>query len=86
MDLDNLEERPLSTVIIEEVTYGDSTHVVMPWSCLSARNSRALHKVLEDQELEAGIELGFTIAGQNCGHVELETLSGLVKYHGVVLV
>ena len=62
MDLDNLEERPLSTVIIEEVSYGDSTHVVMPWSCLSARNSRALHKVLEDQELEAGIELGFTIA------------------------
>jgi len=62
MDLDLIEERPLSTTIVEEVTYGDSTHVVIPWSCLSARNGRALRSVLEDRQLEAGIELGFTIA------------------------
>lgn len=62
MNLEHLEERPLSTALVEEVTYGDSIHVVIPWSCLSSRNGRALRTVLEDRQLEAGIELGFSIA------------------------
>jgi len=50
-----------SATLISHINYGDSIHDVVPWSALSARNVRALREALLGEELEAGVEFGFTI-------------------------
>ena len=51
-----------TATLVSQMNYGDSIHVVIPWSVLSPRNGRALRSALVGKQLEAGIELGFTIS------------------------
>lgn len=51
-----------NATLASQIRYGDSIHVVIPWSALSHRNCRALRGAMEGKELEAGVELGFTIS------------------------
>lgn len=50
-----------SNLMIEELSYGDLVHAILPWSVLSGRNLRALHEVVANLKIDCGTEVGFSI-------------------------
>ena len=50
-----------SNLLIEELSYGDHVHSVIPWSVLSGRTLRALREVVENLKIDCGTDVGFSI-------------------------
>lgn len=50
-----------SNLLIEELSYGDLVHSVIPWSVLSGRTLRALREVVENFKIDCGTDVGFSI-------------------------
>jgi hypothetical protein len=50
-----------SSLLIEELHYGDLIHALIPWDELSGRNLRALQEVIRNLEIDCGTDLGFSL-------------------------
>ena len=50
-----------SSLLIEELNYGDLAHSIIPWTALTGRNLRALKEVIHNLEIDCGSEQGFSI-------------------------
>jgi predicted transcriptional regulator len=50
-----------SNLLIEELSYGDLVHTVIPWHALTGRSLRALKEVVENLKIDCGTHVGFSI-------------------------
>lgn len=50
-----------SSLLIEELSYGDLIHALILWDELSGRNLRALHEVIRNLKIDCGTDLGFSL-------------------------